>query len=517
MKRMICRTQTNEVPESMVSRLKSLLNKIADDCIGAPECYRGLPFQFPITKSVGQKCDIWSLGAVFSEVLVWTVGGWMALQLYRADRQVATDAIPGHTDRGCFHDRKDLLPCVVQTHNRLLKEIRKSDNITKPIVREILPNMLANHERGRLAASELAYRLDDLFRRLDHPQDQARTAQPESSLQATQMISQPSITGHEIASTSQVDALRTAFPQDAAGSAHQQAATVGISVEQTSPNSRTSQFQNGDSHGDRRPAPLTNDHGVLQNSSNNRTHQHSNGPRSKCSNLPMLSRQLVRDTMKNDKPLLLRLLGSKKHERLVGSIDEDESIRNLMRDRDHIFIVDNSATMKPHRHDVKTLLEELAWILMQFDDDGMDLYFTRSPDHINRKNPYELAHRIESIPMVGTSDINLRLSEVLEVYCEKLERWHNSKGKSKHRLSRLIDKVTSSEKPKPVSVYILTDGLWRQGTDALVSIRPVIEILQRYQLRSTEVGLQFIRFGDDPTGIATLNRLDSMMLLGFAM
>jgi hypothetical protein len=61
------------------------------------------------------------------------------------------------------------------------------------------------------------------------------------------------------------------------------------------------------------------------------------------------------------------------------------------------------------------------------------------------------------------------------------------------------------------NIYIFTDGIWSQGRDDLCGVQENIKVLVERLITAGKlkhVGIQFIRFGDDPEGKERLRRLD---------
>lgn len=62
--------------------------------------------------------------------------------------------------------------------------------------------------------------------------------------------------------------------------------------------------------------------------------------------------------------------------------------------------------------------------------------------------------------------------------------------------------------PRPLSIYILTDGVWQPEGEPDQLIKDVASVLASNQVPQTHVGIQFIRFGEDEACRARLERLD---------
>lgn len=131
---------------------------------GAPECYRSNAFQAKSRLKVTQKVDIWSLGCLLSEAAVWLVRGKTGLDNYRRERRgEMEERDPDFTDLGCFHDGTEVLDVVIRTHDMLLEDLPRSDNITDGVL-ELVQRMLKKVQ-VRPTAFELVDMMEDTFKK----------------------------------------------------------------------------------------------------------------------------------------------------------------------------------------------------------------------------------------------------------------------------------------------------------------------------------------------------------------
>ena len=133
-----------------------------NDTLGAPECYRADADIERVRFLVKQNVDIWSLGCVFSEAAVWLVLGKAHLAEYRRRRGEETKKIYGFRDGNCFHDGRQVLTFVTQTHKTLAAESRKSDHVTKRILNMVTDEMLVE-SKHRAAAHLLSNRTQSIL------------------------------------------------------------------------------------------------------------------------------------------------------------------------------------------------------------------------------------------------------------------------------------------------------------------------------------------------------------------
>jgi hypothetical protein len=157
--------------------------------------------------------------------------------------------------------------------------------------------------------------------------------------------------------------------------------------------------------------------------------------------------------------------------------------------------------MKPYWNKVKDTLNALGYLVKRSDLDGIDLYFTNSPEEGHSRDRKNLIKVFNSIKPAGRCNMKVALGKILEAYHPKRPKegkgfLFRKKGKQKWGLS----------------VYVLTDGVWEDGQDELCGvyepIATIVNKLTKESLTEHHVGIQFIRFGDSKTGAKRLGRLD---------
>src|ERR1700722_13538733 len=90
--------------------------------------------------------DIWSLGCIFSEAIVWTILGVSGISQYRELRRVETGRIADFNKTeysGCFHDGTKILPAVSKMHKEVKNRRLDEDYITEHVV-ILIEGMLRN-------------------------------------------------------------------------------------------------------------------------------------------------------------------------------------------------------------------------------------------------------------------------------------------------------------------------------------------------------------------------------------
>lgn len=149
--------------------------------------------------------------------------------------------------------------------------------------------------------------------------------------------------------------------------------------------------------------------------------------------------------------------------------------------------------MKRRWHDVITFFSVFSYITKKHDSNGQEIYFTVSTNHVTFKKTKKAVSHLENMNPSSFSNIDQSLEHILGRYREKLD------------LQRRFSLFKAAV--KPLSLYVLTDAAW-QG-DAIEPIERMIDFQRAYKLPREQVGIQFIRFGNDPEGIQKLEYLDS--------
>jgi hypothetical protein len=119
----------------------------------------------------------------------------------------------------------------------------------------------------------------------------------------------------------------------------------------------------------------------------------------------------------------------------------------------------------------------------------------------------------------GVTTPETKLKGLLVKYCVKLKEYTIKRNAYEHRgpasVRSLLPFGRPPTLPRALSVYVLTDGVWespeREGGDYLTeTIRKLVEQLKEAGCGREQVGVQFIRFGDDSYGKQRLEALDML-------
>ncbi|KAL9039625.1 MAG: hypothetical protein Q9214_004801 [Letrouitia sp. 1 TL-2023] len=171
-----------------------------------------------------------------------------------------------------------------------------------------------------------------------------------------------------------------------------------------------------------------------------------------------------------------------------------------LNERDHIFVIDNTESMRLHRPDVLNVVSLLAYMLKDLDSNGLDVCFTHSTQKVNSGKSRKLSTVVSQVDFRGKSDMRTCLSRLFH---EHKNKFGTTIAPSRSWYRRHVPPTAQ----KPLSFYILTDGNWLPNEVGPI----IIDLVNRMQskgLLKDHVGIQFIRFGENQQGIARLNHLD---------
>lgn len=172
--------------------------------------------------------------------------------------------------------------------------------------------------------------------------------------------------------------------------------------------------------------------------------------------------------------------------------------------------MDDASNMKKHWRakegdNIVDLAKALAYIVKESDDDGMELYFTCTGDKRKVNTATEMENQLRSKSMTintaSTSNMAASLKRITEEYAERLRLERNATGKRQSIFKR-------PKKLKPLSIYVFTDAVWQPHCDVGQVIDNLVRTMQDLNFDQTQVGIQFIQFGDDATCTKKLEDLD---------
>ena len=165
--------------------------------------------------------------------------------------------------------------------------------------------------------------------------------------------------------------------------------------------------------------------------------------------------------------------------------------------------------MDKHKFDVKKVLEVLGYMVKGFNPHGIDMHFTTSTNIVRHcKSSTALVKACMAIEFKSESDMGTKLDALLREYTQLLDG-QIKKGRG------LLDRFKTSGPSHGINLYVLTDGLWQEGTDVSRAVKYMVDQLTKRGLQKSHMGIQFIRFGADSEAIKMLECLDDG--LGFEL
>lgn len=480
---------------------------------GAPETFRSHVATESSPLKVTPAVDIWSIGCVFSEVAVWANDGWDRLAEYRRRRSIEVANKGGGVGEYVFHFEGNLLDAVKDIHGNILGKRMVENYTTRSILDRHVSDMLQPETRPQ---AKLV--CDKLWRQIKEIEDKFDTSvglegnfsgEPTGSKEA----------GLKIKSRSQISPDYTHGPSQLPPERHNgpraerksprgaplppadDFAPSSSSISETSLSShqhRSTSQREDPRGGGVTETPQTNgdqagrdgSHSPLGVSTAESTHQNSDPQ-----HVQRRQDELVRPTLSIKEGLDWKR--RKKHNENVV-LPGVENLTNLHQ-RDHIFLIDNSATMDQHRNEIIKVVSLLAYMLKASDKDGLDMYFTQNTHKVNSQKSSKLSSSIYGVHFVGISDMRGRLQNVLQE--------HRVKFGALISPPRRFFRRQSPQPQRPLSFYILTDAKW-QPTDVEGLIKDLVGDMRGKGCPKEHVAIQFIRFGDDPASIQRLDGLD---------
>jgi len=164
--------------------------------------------------------------------------------------------------------------------------------------------------------------------------------------------------------------------------------------------------------------------------------------------------------------------------------------------------------MKKYWDEVIETFQGLAYMVKHFDPDGIELLLTNSSEGGCRRHRSALINILRNIDPDGRCNMKNKISRILK-------QWFYEYDKPQKKWHRLSFTQGSGKKKEGVSIYIFTDGVWQSGPEPLCeveeAIKDIVNKLAARGLDADHVGIQFIRFGNDPKGRERLDRLDSRL------
>ena len=151
------------------------------------------------------------------------------------------------------------------------------------------------------------------------------------------------------------------------------------------------------------------------------------------------------------------------------------------------FLVDDSGSMAGSNwRETRAAIEAIAETCVQYDDDGIDMYFINKNEKFENVTSAGAVREIfESTGPRGRTPLGQRLQKILSPYLLRCER---------------------GEEPKPINVIVITDGAADDDVGAVVE--GAAKRLDKIHAVPWQVGIQFFQVGRDADATAFLEELD---------
>lgn len=166
-----------------------------------------------------------------------------------------------------------------------------------------------------------------------------------------------------------------------------------------------------------------------------------------------------------------------------------------LNDRDHVFIVDDGASMEPAWPDVKRVFEALSYTVKGMSPDGTELFYTVAYDTYRRKDTSDLCDYLDKKTTGGVTNIGYRLNLQLQSYHAKILNSKQAKGKK-----AIL---------RPMSFYILTNGEWDHLVELKKTIKGTADFLKQQGMGMGQVTIEFISFAQSPSAGQVMSDLET--------
>ncbi|KAF5543011.1 serine threonine kinase [Fusarium mexicanum] len=428
----------------------------------SPEAFANFAVQSRVSTAISPASDIWSLGAVFSDVLIWTVAGEAGREKYRRMRheEIARQShLSGAGYDCCFHDGEKRLKAIQEVHDEALLHKRGSDDISPFISKLILRNMLIG-QLGRLNAMQIRLRAEEGLQKILAPEPSKNgmslvpTPDDKASHQPRDSFSRPPIERRAtVASGASSQRMAPNRPGIQAPT-NQTWAMISMQGSISLPNDQSIRYtQTGD-------RLLTV--GEIY--------------------------QMIEAKDKGSRKGSFRRKSSKRDEILdLPGIQESRSKIRETKGREQIFIIDNFSSMEPHMEKVKKTARVVSYVTKLADHNGMEVFAASETTMC----PKICRHSIQVEKAIGN--------------------FKTVRGTCRMRkcLDDILNRILVERPFKPTSIYIFTDGVWEQGEDQVeFAVNRATQFLIKHGLPSSSIMFQFIQFGRNAEGAARMKRLD---------
>ncbi|KAF4340206.1 serine threonine kinase [Fusarium beomiforme] len=499
--------------------------------------------------------DVWSLGCVISEAIIWVAGGMTALKEAANYRRTEISThyafLIDNSFGECFHNGSTVLTCVGKSLSAAVDALRGPISLSRSVC-NLLESWMLVPVGQRKSPSDIWKSFEgtyhDHFRHAQASGVYGGPPLPQFDFHGTALTESPKNIAESTFRSYQSPQQRTlsrpeaARPFDTASrnqSIHQRG-PLGIDTRMSSSNGTPV---------DRRFSPLWN-HGHTQGiaeledqspslsavSVNDLNlgaalppQQHPDipfaGQAQHCQSTPDV-KSPIRTSLDAKRPTPQKhqqngssmypnitidyVVTHRRNNRERESLDGYEQFSNRMGRRYFVFIIDDSVTMRRREHEVVKVIEVLVWLVRRFHPAGPEIRFTSKPDQ-----RYPMQRR----PQIFSQTLKM------ERFIDPVQKWLSGSEAEKLcnmklAFNRIFDDLNMVDAKRPTSVIVLTDGIW-EGSTSLgqekgveACITKVIKRMEKKSLGDTTFTFQFLSFGNDPDGLRRLIYLDDHALYG---
>ncbi|KAK8859097.1 serine threonine kinase [Apiospora arundinis] len=405
--------------------------------------------------NVSVTSDVWSLGAVFSEIIVWLAEGIGGIETYETRRKQETSLLPNFRGSGfeaCFHDGTNRLKCVDEVHNETRGLLLSLDNIT-PLIRRLTESYMLVPTNIRLDAMTLFHLFVNEITRLP--------PMPPAQLQ-TDVAPAP----ERPITISDLD--RGAFS----------AGPIMVSTDDNFPDQ---------SH-------------VTQNSNNAAATQSS---KSRDSQEAPVSQCQETTVAANRDPKLPQIsviaVNSWVDARMKTKITGMDEVLLELEGREQLFVIDDSLSMRRHKDYLCHTSRALIAIASKVDPNRVEMVFTSNLSRFMKGR-----HRIFGF-LSGAGQ-----NHMVDKIRSHFEKPSTVSTNMESKIGQILTHVERTK--KRTSIYIMTDGVWQPSASPGGGVEEPIRTLVRRMFKDSRnrefVTLQFIQFGNDLIGTERLRYLD---------
>lgn len=185
------------------------------------------------------------------------------------------------------------------------------------------------------------------------------------------------------------------------------------------------------------------------------------------------------------------------HSSKAIDLDKENPLEQLMK-YDTQFLVDDSRSMGGERwNEARDALMGLAKVALQYDEDGIEIFFLNAVDAGRTVRSEEDVRRLfDSVRPTPGTPTGARLEQIVSRYITRIEAAKAKSGGADPSESGI----------KPLNLIVITDG--EPSDDPASVIIAAARRLDAGLFPLAQVGIQFIQVGDDQRASRALRELD---------